>query len=311
MPHIIVSGKLFEEFTSQGIVAFRESTTVLPSFNTTPPARYKGPKIPLTLWREILTFFQWSYNTTKSEVQVRLFRHRKTGEWKAWALPQEKGSGMTTKEIEHPNREADMKQFAEYDNVGTVHHHCAMGAFQSGTDKSDEANQPGFHITVGHMDKQVYDLHTRIIVTVPGELDKEGKVVRAAQTFQFESVLTDWFELPEPIRKVIPEQFQGSVLDSFLKGAADVTKEKFPDRWKENLIERPPIAPAAGAYGNWSGVPRSITEHSQMHLDSLRPPAQRPASTGLANGGRGIIQNTTIPANPILNNWGSYCDYGS
>jgi hypothetical protein len=239
MSYILVKDKLYEQFTSANITGFRESSTQLPVYTAPPPARWLGSKIPLSVWREILAFFKWSYDTTKSETQVRLFHHPSTGEWRAHAFPQVKNSGMTTREIEdHPHKTEDNLLFAGWDNRGTVHHQCSCSAFQSGTDRSDESNQPGLHLTVGSMDKSKHDLHARIVAMIPGELDIEGKLKRSAQTLQFEARLADWFALPDELARLLPEALHTTVLEHYMTSAA-TSAEVFPDRWRENLVERP------------------------------------------------------------------------
>jgi len=126
--------------------------------------KYTGPKITPAVWNEVLAFFKWTYDTEKSESQVRLFVHPVHG-WMAWAFPQKGGTGMTIKEI--PEHERFISDRATkipdgYVAWGTVHHHCSMSAFQSGTDEADEKTVEGIHITVGKMDCTRYDLHCRM-----------------------------------------------------------------------------------------------------------------------------------------------------
>ena len=65
-----------------------------------PALSWKGGKISIEEWNKILSFFKWSYDTTKSETQVRLLYHPEQNNWKAWAFPQERGTGMTAKEVD-------------------------------------------------------------------------------------------------------------------------------------------------------------------------------------------------------------------
>ncbi|MCR6656606.1 MAG: hypothetical protein NVV63_12530 [Opitutus sp.] len=159
---VIISGKVHSPFQHNGVVGYRPIEPPMPVLDKVPLALWSGAPIPVSLWREVLAFFKWSYDTTKSETQVRLFYHFHRGEWRAHAFPQEKNSGMTTKELpDHPNMAADMKAILDdgFTVWGTVHHHCAAQAFQSGTDLSDEQGQAGIHITVGNMDKPEHSIH--------------------------------------------------------------------------------------------------------------------------------------------------------
>ena len=49
---------------------------------------WNGEIIPPTLFREILSFFKWTYDEHGCESQVRLYYNPETGEWRAVAMPQ-------------------------------------------------------------------------------------------------------------------------------------------------------------------------------------------------------------------------------
>jgi hypothetical protein len=129
---------------------------------------WTGPKISPKVWAQVMEFFEWTYQTEKSESQVRLFVHPEHG-WAAWAFPQEGGTGMTSRE-EPMTCDASTEQRKQFSDTlgwlywGTVHHHCSAGAFASGTDDANEKDQEGIHITIGHMDKAVRDFHCRMYV---------------------------------------------------------------------------------------------------------------------------------------------------
>ena len=130
---------------------------------TTATFNWTGPKISEQMWREVLAFFRWSQVNHKSEAQVRLFVHAEHG-WLAWAFPQEGGTSLSTKEIDN---EAAKTQRANlippgYVAFGTVHHHCNISAFQSGTDRNDEEKVDGLHITIGDMEKPKYSMDARL-----------------------------------------------------------------------------------------------------------------------------------------------------
>lgn len=144
---------------------------------------YVGPKIPLRLWHQAVSFFELSYEETNGETQLRIFFNKKLNEWKLWAFPQFSGMGMTTEEIpDHPNRRIQDQQIgAGFVVFGTIHHHCNMTAFQSGTDKNNEYTQNGLHITVGKLRDKAYDLHGRVVI--------RGQ--------QHDVVWAQWFEMSE------------------------------------------------------------------------------------------------------------------
>src|SRR5208282_1810415 len=131
---------------------------------TTGQFEYTGPRISVECWEGVLRFFKWTYQDSKSESQVRLFVHPVHG-WMAHAFPQKGGTGLTTKEIESEDAKAQRAAIPEgYTAFGTVHHHCAINAFQSGVDLEDESAVDGLHITVGNVDKEQMDLHCRLYV---------------------------------------------------------------------------------------------------------------------------------------------------
>jgi hypothetical protein len=235
--YIVHSSRVHTRFSHNGLVGYRPEDAVLPVVEKLPLVAWKGAPIPVKLWREVLAFFKWSYDTTKSETQVRLFYNFTTKEWRAHAFPQERGTGLSAREInDHPNRDVDMEQFKGFRAWGTVHHHCTIGAFQSGTDKTDEESQAGLHITVGHMDKPDHDIHARVAVVLPGELNEAGDaIVKPVQKMFLEPDLVEWFSLGD-IGQHIPVELHPIVLKHFLVKAAK-PEEKFPDRWKENVIE--------------------------------------------------------------------------
>src|ERR1700744_1027595 len=127
---------------------------------------YIGPKIPAELWYQITSFFKWTYDTAKSESQVRLFVSPTLGQWQAFAFPQEAKTGMTTTELDNDDSKAQRAALnlnpPDWYLFGTVHHHCGMNAFASGTDEENERDQDGLHITVGHMGSPKYDIHCRL-----------------------------------------------------------------------------------------------------------------------------------------------------
>lgn len=185
-----------------------------------------GPTIPKEEWQRVLAFFQWTYDTYKSESQVRLYVNVQEQTWAAWAYPQEAKSGMSAREVVNDESKKQREQFdATWLYFGTVHHHCSMSAFQSGVDLENEKGQDGIHITVGKMDEKVYDIHARFY--------RKGLC--------FEPDLS-WFWDTGDIMAECPVQFQ-----KFLpKDIRSITARRqmcepstvpFPEIWKLNMIE--------------------------------------------------------------------------
>jgi hypothetical protein len=184
-----------------------------------PTLAWKGGKIPIAVWHEVLSFFKWSYDETKSETQVRLLYHPEKNQWVAWAFPQEHGTGMTAKEIDGEEKDKQRSKFAGYTACGTVHHHCSAGAFQSSVDHNNEINQDGIHLTVGHMDKDEYDLDARVC--------RKGVM--------YGCNLGEWFDYPDKWNGVIPAKYISPALEEQL--VTPPSESSFPDEWKSNLIK--------------------------------------------------------------------------
>jgi hypothetical protein len=184
---------------------------------------YTGPPISVDVWKQMLAFFQWTYDTTHSESQVRLFVNTKTRVWAAWAFPQEARTGMTARELDTPEKAKQRSQFADSEGwiyFGTVHHHCSCSAFQSGTDMANERDQDGLHITIGNMASNRYDLHARFYLG----------------GFGFEPDLSKFWDIGEANKEMIPKDLWDRVARHQMteKVKPDV---EYPAQWKENLIE--------------------------------------------------------------------------
>lgn len=211
--------------------------------------KYKGPKIPKQMWQEILSFFKWTYDTTKSESQVRLFVSSKHNTWRAWAFPQQAEMGLSTKELEteeaKQQRASLFEKDSEWDAWGTVHHHCGISAFQSGTDEHDEQRQGGLHITVGDMDKGEHSIHCRLY----------------HQSDRFEPDMSQFWDIgdelaftPVAILRMLPANCEDSLARMQMCQPSNV---EFPNQWKLNYIKREPVEAMETYYGKeyhgWAG----------------------------------------------------------
>jgi hypothetical protein len=229
---------------------------------TKAPFIWTGPKLTQEQWNELMAFFKWTYDTEKSEAQARLFVHPVLG-WKIWAFPQKGGTGMTTKEIENDDFRLQRAAVPEgYIAFGTVHHHCAAGAFQSGTDTHDERTVDGLHITVGKMDEPKFDIHCRMYI-------KGNK---------FEPHMDHFWEVGEQAHE------KAAWLSSLNYSASDVLNREaryqmcvppdatqvFPDLWKTNYILPP--RPVFQERGGLSGMfPGAWCWHCQKHTNEHTP----------------------------------------
>ncbi len=191
-------------------------------------------KIKPEEWHKILAFFKWTYDTTKSESQVRLFVNSNTQEWKAWAFPQKANTGMVAKELEEHERFAPQRaQFRDEDGwtyFGTVHHHCASAAFQSSTDEADERTKDGLHMTVGNLDKEKYTIHCRFYV---------GGIKFVVNMGWFWDIGNARDEVPAWAKEYLPKTDDFIARDQMCIPAPADTE--FPQEWKDNLIVPPPV----------------------------------------------------------------------
>ena len=190
---------------------------------------YTGPKMPREMWQQILSFFKWSYDETKSEAQVRLFVSPRNGTWKAWAFPQQAEMGLATREISNDEAKKQRAELFEKDEEwsawGTVHHHCSISAFQSGTDERDEKDVGGIHITVGDLDKAHYSIHCRLY--------HQGDLYEPDMSKLWD--IGDVIErVPEELKCLMTEATPDRIARSQM---CIPSSAAFPDQWKMNMIK--------------------------------------------------------------------------
>lgn len=235
---IISDGKVWDYIDVCGFQGYVPSRTIIPAGK--PTMKWVGGKIALTLWAQILSFFEWSQKTHHSEVQVRLYYNPVARKWGVWAFPQEP-NGMTTRELpDHPDTAPQRAQFPPpWVLLGTVHHHCTSSAFQSGVDERNETPQEGIHITVGAIGSAEYSIHGRIMV--------RGQVYGEAGVIPWDG----WFDLPEAA-KVLPVALHSRILDFYLKNPPPADTA-FPEQWKANC--HPPTRHVyTGSTGAWDAA---------------------------------------------------------
>lgn len=194
---------------------------------------YNGPKIPREMWGQILSYFKWTYDTFKGESQVRLYVSPKLGQWKAWAYPQKPSiGGLHTEEVDNEEAKKQRAQLFENDDDwiawGTVHHHCNVSAFQSGTDRDNEEVQDGLHITVGDLDKEKYSIHSRLY--------HKGDM--------FEPKYKELWAIGDSIKDVpawVIAMLSGDIEEQVaMKQMCTPSSAEFPAEWKANIIKEEP-----------------------------------------------------------------------
>lgn len=239
----ISSGKAYEKFSVGPWEGYRP--VELPECY--PYIRWSGGKLLLRedperhpgipSWENLLAFFYWQHEKTGGESQAVLYLNPTTGVIFPWVRAQRESSTMSTDELpDHANRQEDDKLFKDHIVIGSVHHHCKMSAFQSGEDRADEITQPGLHITLGKLDEEVWDLHTRVLYMRPGEVDDAGNLVCAAVPEFYEKLaLQDWFLLaPEVL--ALGFSVCEALLEKYLLVTPPSSDVTFLERWANNLI---------------------------------------------------------------------------
>jgi hypothetical protein len=141
-----------------------------------PRISWKGAPMPRDIWRVSLAFMKWTFDETGCEAQLRWFykcgvadpsrlsTYDRNGEWKIVVMPQDIIQGLSAEEIStHKDRDAILAEIgSDFMQVGTLHHHCSTTAFMSGTDEHDERRQNGLHVTVGCLNRESADFHSRV-----------------------------------------------------------------------------------------------------------------------------------------------------
>lgn len=247
------------------------------AISTTCDFRWNGPKLN-AVWPGVLAFFKWTYDTTHSESQVRLFVNKNTKEWRAWAFPQKAKLGMSAHELtqgdEGYERAAEQRaMFSDADGWeywGTVHHHCAASAFQSGTDQQNERSQEGLHITVGNLNTAQYDIHYRVY--------KSGYKLTSVKLSEFWDIGPVLESVPEVMRPFLnPEWVELITKKQMGIPAPDA---EFPQIWKDNVVD---VTPKAVVVAGGAGVQQSWQTHgySGQNYHLARKPFTERASPNL------------------------------
>lgn len=260
--------------------------------------RWRGAKVPKSLWLQMLGFFRYAEARWKCEAQVRLYHDPATGEWKAAALPQWIATGMESDEIKSYELDAAKTELrnkalasvAGLTAAGTAHSHCNGTAFQSGKDRRDEISQPGLHVTYGRVSGGKIHLHGRVCLrklfypihwadwfpdwsaeTVSRVDDFEWEIPADADLSFPEEWLACCFEKPAPVprwhaeRDPFPGREAGWDWDQMASPSADDAVE---DDMSEALRECEEALKATGD-----------PEFEKWALDALREKAADPTET--------------------------------
>lgn len=229
--YLIKDNAIYESFENGVFMAWRKMNIE----QGEPAPVFTGEPIPFAMWQQVVS---WFYKHRSDEVQVRLFYNKATREWRVVPLPQYFPSGLSTKEIDGGDASKIKAEMVSqgFQIFGSIHSHCSIRAFQSGTDHADEVKNAGIHITIGHLDKPELDVHGRVCLISPGKLNDKGEVEHACQQSFHDANLTQWIALPDGVSGLHPKLMR-TALEFYLK--LPVTEEIFPKEWETRLIPAP------------------------------------------------------------------------
>lgn len=172
----------------------------------TTPITFKGGKIDSVTWDSVVGFLCWAYKEYGGEAQIRLFYNSTTGKWTAHPFEQYVSKSLSTDEAKDSKKNTEIIESMianGFTNLGTVHQHCNISAFMSGTDYKDEIVQNGIHMTLGYLSNPVLDFHARAVF----------------RGVMYKPDVIEWFEVEPNL---------------------DNTAERpFPQEWKALVIEKP------------------------------------------------------------------------
>lgn len=255
----IYSGRVYKQFKNQVFSGWKLDPTLQLATPEQVTLSWHRAKIKFSLWEQIASFLRWTQDTHKDEALVTLFYNDITDEWAAEVFPQN-GFGMTVKLLpEDPEYAVLRKKYGKgWMQLGSIHHHCTMSAFASGTDQHDEADRDGLHITLGKMTETKMDIHIRAV------FDKMVYDIKSAH---------QWIDMPEWLG-VIPDDYLGIVgNDLFVLPAS----APFPEEWKARIRARQAVnGPGRGPYNHGNGS-------EDYHHEYLANWQQRQAEYDAAN----------------------------
>ncbi len=127
----------------------------LPEMEESLVLRQGMPKIPYSLVEEAIAFFRAVYEEYNSEAAVLLVFDKHEKQWSILPMKQRVSSASV-----------EYGAGAVSGICGTIHSHCNMGAFFSGTDDKDDSQIDGFHIVVGNINSERPEMAASVAVTL-------------------------------------------------------------------------------------------------------------------------------------------------
>lgn len=253
-PSLIHDGKLWKPVRHSLYESYEEGPSVA-SVTATPKFKWVGPKFPIALVAQIVSFFKWANETHKSEAMVRLFLNQRLGVWLAWAFPQE-AQGLSVNETSGVDADAmavlDGVEVSRngglgWDLAGSFHSHCNVGAFQSGTDHADELGVEGLHITIGNLSSPRLSIHGRFTQ------------IRSGQKVFFPVDYGQFFQDPDLAIQVdgLPPDLKSRIIEWNLTDVQALSLPEPQPEWVANYklrtYTRVTTSPGHTTYGGYGG----------------------------------------------------------
>lgn len=216
------------QLVQQDLIDFYERVEVPKVENIRPI--WKGPLLSLTVLHQAISFFRESFADNDSE-QLAYFYISPDMTAIRLHVPFQECHGMTVSADETASPEARAAA-READGVkgwtffGSIHHHCRSGAFASGTDRSDEENREGLHITVGNIDTKEVTFHARFVYS----------------DNTWESRILDWVHVDEeqyltPQGRGLPSEIKKEVI-KYLVYNHEKDPGSFPPAWLNRVKKK-------------------------------------------------------------------------
>jgi hypothetical protein len=191
---------------------------------------WKGAKIPFAFWQNAVNFLLWTQDKYKSESVVTFFYNTVENKWAFHAFPQS-GIGMTVSRVKNEEAKKQRENWDEdWVEFGSIHHHCNAAAFQSGTDKNDEHDREGVHITLGNLESKV--------------LDFDGRLILENDSHKF-NCPSEWVELPHDFKLELPglsdeavDEILSSIFTDYLLQTCYYDRKSFPEQWQKNYTHK-------------------------------------------------------------------------
>jgi len=190
------------------------------------------PKLSSELIHQTLNFLRWVYENFRSEGMTILHYNDGKEEFKN-QVPQQWVSGGGIDYVKNVS-------YTNFVKLGSIHSHANFSAFHSPTDKGDEFDWDGLHITIGHVADQAQSISASVVVNKlrflvnPGDyvdgiqqLDEEGKYFR----FIEQDIYPDF---PESWEMFVEEARERPAITPLLSSIKSTTINRVMSNWAKN-----------------------------------------------------------------------------